>query len=369
MSNSAARPLKSRRPPCYLLSLLIPVYSFLFVLTGPHSASSAFLWVLPMWFTVLVDMWSVQSPARSTAGRQGLSYNCILYILAALQILTIPALLHMATDLKFATPLDWTISVMNLFAIKVIVGTSSSFSGIVVAHELIHRGDAFNRNLGRLLLSLECYEHFATEHLLGHHRNFSRRTDPATARYGESFEAFWRRTVPAQFRNAWRLENRRLNLPHGFSANSSYLKHRVAQGMVFEFGLLVLVFMLYGVVGVVAFAVQAVAAIRKLEAVNYIEHWGLESVSEHPQSQLSWDTDSWFTMSSIVGLSRHSDHHRNACKPYHELEHTPGSPKLPYGYFASVFLTVFFNPHFQKLARHQLRQMELQVAEPEATGR
>lgn len=251
--------------------------------------------------------------------------------------------------------MDWATILANLFAIKVIVGTSSSFSGIVVAHELIHRTDRLNQTLGRLLLSLECYEHFSTEHIRGHHQNFGSLADPATARLGESFEDFWKRTVPAQFKNAWKLENERLGLGETFSINAHFMYHRVAQGIVLEVVLVGSILVFFGVAGLIAFAVQATAAVRKLEAVNYIEHWGLSRASER-RTGLSWDTDSWFTLNAIVGLSRHSDHHRCAGRPYHQLRYRLESPKLPYGYFATVFLSVFFNRKFQTLVRGELAQ-------------
>lgn len=354
MRNFDEKPFRSKFLPSYFLSLLIPGYSFLFVLTGPHSILSAVLWILPMWATVFVDMWSPHSRKQPQANLNPYPYNSILYLLASLQIATILLLLDLSIHLQFGSLNEWTTSLVNLFAIKVIVGTSSSFSGIVVAHELIHRKDRLNQTLGRLLLSLECYEHFATEHIQGHHKNFGTSTDPATAQIGESFEDFWKRTVPAQFKNAWKLENKRLDLDSQFSFDPRYFYHRVVQGLVLEILLLSSIFIIFGVAGLVAFSVQAIAAVRKLEAVNYIEHWGLSRRPRTSGKQLSWDTDSWFTLNAIIGLSRHSDHHRHAGKPYYQLRYCPECPKLPYGYFATVFLSVFFNQKYQSLVRRQL---------------
>ena len=51
--------------------------------------------------------------------------------------------------------------------------------------------------------------------------------DPATARFGETFHQFYRRTVPAQFKSAWRLEKKRLGdeLLFGKLANPQYLDY------------------------------------------------------------------------------------------------------------------------------------------------
>lgn len=281
-------------------------------------------------------------------------FNAILFALAGFQFLNILLLLHMASQLHWSTTAGVITSLFNLFAVKVIIGTSSSFSGIVVAHELIHRSQPTVRILGRLLLCLECYEHFATEHIRGHHQNVGTDADPATARFGESFEAFWKRTVPAQFKHAWRLESNRLGINKAQFVHRRLLNHQVFQGLLFEFALVVGIASFFGLTALLAFALQALAAVRKLEAVNYIEHWGLKRGANGKHTMLSWDTDSWFTLNTLVGLSRHTDHHQYAARPFSELCYHAESPKLPYGYFAMVFITVLNNRYFRSLATKEL---------------
>jgi len=184
--------------------------------------------------------------------------------------------LEMASKLIWDSPLMMITSLINLLAIKIIIGTSSSFSGIVTAHELIHKRTWHSRLLGRLLLSLVCYEHFFTEHLDGHHCNVGCQSDPATARFGESFQAFWKRTVPDQFKHAWQLESKRLLLT-GLKFPTVF-QHHVLQGIAFETLLILLIVYSFGITALVAFLIQAIAAIRKLEAVNYIEHWVLSAI-------------------------------------------------------------------------------------------
>ncbi len=358
MRNAVAARSRISIGPTYLLSLLIPGYSLLFVMTGPHSVPAAIFWILPMWSTVLIDMWSPPSRKQPETGPDPLPYDSILYLLAGLQFLTILTLLNFSTHLNFGGPMEWVTSLINLFGVKVIVGTSSSFSGIVAAHELIHRPERFNHTLGRLLLALECYEHFATEHIRGHHKYFGTLGDAATARSGESYEQFWNRTVPAQFKNAWKLENERLGIGNPIRLDPLFCHHRVAQGLVLELVTLISIVLTFGIPGFLVFAVQAIAAIRKLEAVNYIEHWGLYRSPECSGNLLSWDTDSWFTLNAMVGLSRHSDHHCYTSKPYYQLRYSPESPKLPYGYFATVFLAVSFNDCYQALVRTELKRIQ-----------
>ena len=62
---------------------------------------------------------------------------------------------------------------------------------------------------------------------------------------------------------------------------------------------------------------------------------------------------------TLVGLSRHADHHARAWKPYQQLEYVPESPKLPYGYFGTVVLVLFADHLFRAHATAELRRRGL----------
>jgi len=109
----------------------------------------------------------------------------------------------------------------------------------------------------------------------------------------------------------------------------------------------------------VVYLLQAVVAVRLLEAVNYFEHYGLSRTSRRVRPIDSWDTDSWFTLYTLVGLSRHADHHANASRPYHQLRHFDESPKLPYGYFATVTWLIFANRSFRASMGAELERRKL----------
>lgn len=341
-----------------MLNFVLPVFAIVFLYAGPHSGWTALLWVIPLWFTVLIDLFSPDAWRGSPYQLPTWAYDGLLYVLAGLQISAVVLLVLMATRLHWSSISEVITSLTNLFAVKILIGTNSAFCGIVLAHELIHRPQRHLQALGRLLLSLVCYEHFATEHVRGHHRKVGTVYDPATAHYGETYEAFWRRTVPAQFKSAWKMENRRLGLAP-FKLDGRLLRHRVLQGLLFELALVMIIAFGFGFSAVAAFLIQAVAAVRKLEAVNYIEHWGLMRSGRNVSAADSWDTESWFTLNTMVGLARHADHHLNATSPYQQLQRSRESPKLPYGYFAMVFFTVFMNRYFQQLLTLELRKKGL----------
>ena len=98
---------------------------------------------------------------------------------------------------------------------------------------------------------------------------------------------------------------------------------------------------------------------RLLEAVNYFEHWGLARTTRRVRTIDSWDTDSWFTLYTLVGLSRHADHHAYASRPYQQLRYFDESPKLPYGYFGTVVLALFTKRRLRHLLTAELERRRL----------
>ncbi len=341
----------------HCLCFAIPLYATLFLTAAPHHDLWVLIWVLPIWLLVIVDL---ISPSESRCQQDGLPVwlsDCFLLALAVVQVLNIVLLLNMAMQLQWGTAYAVLISLANLFAIKIAVGTSSAFSCIVLAHELIHRKQMYMKFVGRFLLTLVCYEHFFTEHIRGHHRRFGTPEDPATARFGESYESFWRRTIPAQFKSAWQLESDRLR--NSLKGSVGIIRHRVLQGLVFECVLLLAIFYYFGVIAMIVFLMQALTAVRKLEAINYFEHWGLVRLPGNDKAQDAWDSDSWFTLHTMVGLSRHADHHLHASKPFYQLQLVDQSPKLPYGYFAMIFFTVFQNKRFRAMATQELQKSNI----------
>ena len=73
----------------------------------------------------------------------------------------------------------------------------------------------------------------------------------------------------------------------------------------------------------------------------------------------SWDSDSWFTLFALVGLSRHADHHAYAARPYQALRTWEESPKLPYGYIVTTLMVIFQNARLRALLGAELQRRKL----------
>lgn len=317
----------------HCLSLLFPVLTLIFVATGPHrpweSLPGLAMVVLVVWLDGRARAARAQPPSQGPRW----PFTALVVALAAIQIATIVLLVRMVAISGFT---------IDLVLIGWFVGNNSGWGTLVVAHELIHRRERALKWLGRVLLWTVLYDHFYVEHLRGHHVRVATGDDPATARFGESYAAFFLRTVPAQFRSAWRLSRR-----------------DVITGLVAQALMLAAITWFGGPIALLVFVWQAYNAISLLEAVNYFEHWGLQRSGSRPGPRDAWDTDSWFTLYTLVGLSRHADHHTHPARHYQELRHTDESPKLPRGYYALVAMAQMRNRTFQALMTAELARRRL----------
>ncbi len=334
----------------HLMCFVLPLTTLAFVTTGPHSAWVAPLFLIPLFGSLAADMRSPGDFRQPTPRLVAWPFDAVLYALVVLQIANVVLAARMISAAGFFS-MDTLVGVL-------LVGVNSGYSGIVVAHELIHRNSRSMQFFGRVLMGTALYEHFCTEHIRGHHARIGTAEDPATARFDETFHQFLRRTVPAQFHSAWALENRRLGV-EGRLPVGLWLRHRVVQGVVGEGAFALALFTAFGPAAFFFHLLQAYHAVSSLEAVNYFEHWGLVRTTRKVRPVDSWDTDSRFTLYTLVGLSRHADHHAYASRPYQQLRHWEESAKLPYGYFGMVALVWLRNDLVMKLLTRELERKKL----------
>jgi alkane 1-monooxygenase len=307
------------------------------------------------WLLVIPVMWWADKrsgPAHHPAlvGAAGWPFDLLLVLLSAIQITNV--VLTVSVAHRGQGGIDALVTIL-------LVGVSSGYSAIVVAHELVHRKSRGLFLLGRLLLVTVLYDHFTTEHVRGHHARVGTPEDPATARFGEPYEAFFRRTVPAQFRSAWRIECARLGDEDMRWYDLRLLRSAVVHGVVVEIALAVLTVYAFGPSALLVLVGQAYIAVRLLEAVNYFEHYGLRRVGKKVRPIDSWDSDSWFTLFALVGLSRHADHHAYASRPFHSLRPWDESPKLPNGYIVTALMAIFANRKLRRLLATELERKKL----------
>jgi alkane 1-monooxygenase len=236
--------------------------------------------------------------------------------------------------------------------------TLGSLNGIAIntAHELGHKKEHLERWFARVALAPSGYGHFFIEHNRGHHVRVATPEDPASSRLGESFWAFWPRTVGGSVRNSWRLERTRLRR---MDKRVFSLRNDVLSAWAMTLVLWAVVLGVFGIGVLPYLLIQAVFAFSLLEAVNYLEHYGLlrqrnaNGRYERCAPVHSWNSDHVVTNLFLYHLQRHSDHHANPTRRYQTLRSMAGSPNLPSGYASMISLT-YFPPLWRRVMDHRV---------------
>ncbi|WP_122901316.1 alkane 1-monooxygenase [Acinetobacter sp. B51(2017)] len=256
---------------------------------------------------------------------------------------------HLATR-KDTALLD-TVLLASLLSVVNVVGMN-------VAHELGHKSKTYKHLLAHIALLPSAYSHFRIEHNYGHHRFVATPLDSASAYYGESFWRFLPRTVMGGFKSAINIEKNRLARRHlsFWSLNNELLQVWTA-GLIYHGCML----KLFGKKWLLFQAVQVAYTITLLEAVNYMEHYGLKRQRlangdyAPVTAQHSWNHNSLFSNLLFYQLQRHRDHHAHPTKPFQLLESDPTAPLLPKGYGA-LFGDVFRPKRWFRLMHPRLLQ-------------
>jgi alkane 1-monooxygenase len=235
-------------------------------------------------------------------------------------------------------------------------GIVSGVMAITAAHELVHRSSSLERAAGYFLLFTVGYMHWGIEHVHGHHRWVATPRDPATARLGESFYAFWPRCLRGELRGALLVERERLAR---LGTSPWSWRNRLLWFAGAEVLLPIGLALGWGVSAAIVWAGQALVAVTLLTAINYVEHYGLlrkgsdadgyERVMPHH----AWNASERLTNMFLFNLQRHSDHHTRAAARYHLLRHVDESPQLPTGY-AGMLLVALVPPLWFRLMDRRL---------------
>lgn len=225
------------------------------------------------------------------------------------------------------------------------VGVATGGIGITYAHELIHSKNKWERWGGELLLASVCYGHFSTEHIYNHHRYVATPKDPVTARYAEGFWRFFLRAVWGTAASAWEVDTNHLRRRGRaiFGLSNPWYRYAFVSG-----SFMTVAWLIGGWWGLGLYFVQCFFAILQLEAVNYVEHYGLTRKHlgggkyEHTKPRHSWNSSHSLTNLLFINLQRHSDHHYKPDRRYPLLQSysEDDAPQLPYGYPMMVLIAM-----------------------------
>jgi alkane 1-monooxygenase len=319
----------------------IRTMKYMFVWTGVAAGFLSLLgtgiwcYSLPIYAFVLVPLLELairpdpnnMSEAEQEVAKANRWYDLQIYLIVPVQVALMVALCwHLKND---------TLTTAETIGKIWSAGIGCGVMGINVAHELGHRSTWYEQLMAKILLLTSLYMHFFIEHNRGHHKHVSTPEDPASARRGEMLYTFAIRSVWGSYWSAWRLENKRLRKlgKSPFSLRNEMLIFQLIQA-----SLLAMIGFTMGWFVLIGFVAAAVSGFLLLEAVNYIEHYGLQrkrsasGVYEAVSHKHSWNSDHLIGRLLLFELSRHSDHHYRAARKYQTLRHMDGSPQMPTGY-------------------------------------
>jgi len=229
--------------------------------------------------------------------------------------------------------------------------------GIIYGHELAHT-KGFSFVISRLMMGLSGSAHFSYAHVYNHHLELASEDDPATSPRGRSiYRHFWLSHM-GQSKFLFQMEKQRLK-----RMNSSFLSfnNRWIRGYLMSLPTIFLFVWAGGLIGIACLFVIWTISNFELEALNYMEHYGLIREKGQPiDYRHSWDNDSLFTSWFFIEIGRQADHHDRGETHFWELDDV-GAPNPGWGYFTE-FVIALVPPLWHSVYRQKLRDWDNQFA-------
>ena len=208
--------------------------------------------------------------------------------------------------------------------------------GIIYGHELSHcKGFAFI--ISRMTMGLSGSAHFCYAHVYNHHLELASEDDPATAPRGRTIYGHYLLSYLGQSKFVFNMEKERLSR---MGVPFISWQNRWIRGYMMSVPSAVLFFMAGGWIGIAALATVWVISNFELEALNYLEHYGLIRVKDQPiDYRHNWDNNTLFTSWFFIEIGRQADHHDRGETHFWELENV-GCPNTGWGYFVVFFIAL-----------------------------
>jgi alkane 1-monooxygenase len=341
----------------WMLGLVVPILPMAGAGMVDGTGWELFYWMGPIWILVLIPLadvligtdranppqWAVKELADDHY------YRWLTYLYPPLQYFSFFAGCVIITT----RDVTW----FGALGLALTVGAVGGI-GIANAHELGHKREAVEKWLSKIVLAQTAYGHFFVEHNRGHHARVATPEDPASSRLGETFYAFFPRTVLGSLRSGWELERDRLARVgkrtwsvHNDVLNAWAMTVVLFGGTVAWFGAEIVPFLV----------IQAVFGFSLLEVVNYLEHYGLlrqkdeQGRYERCTPQHSWNSNHVASNVFLYHLERHSDHHAHPTRRYQALRHFDDSPQLPSGYGLMLGLA-YIPPLWRRVMDHRVAE-------------
>lgn len=232
---------------------------------------------------------------------------------------------------------------------------------VPVAHELMHRKDAFSRGLARFICAFFGDAHRDLPHVYTHHIHFDTEADADYAPRGMTVYPFMWRCTKRNFEELVAAARKR-------SAVTGLALWSPRNFLFWELALLAAIPIavgLYGglLAGVLTLTAQIMAKFG-LEALNYIQHYGLVRVPGSPtRLHHTWNHLTWLDRTIGYEITTHVDHHIDPDLRFDQLVPHPEAPQMPNLFVCAV--SAFIPPlWFRGVVMPLLKDWDLRHASP-----
>lgn len=253
-------------------------------------------------------------------------------------------------------PYQEGISGMNLIGATLSIGIFAGI-GIIYGHELAHT-KGFSFVISRWMMGLSGKAHFCYAHVYNHHLELGHEDDPATSPRGRSLYAHFPLSGLGQSKFLYTMEKQRLA-----RQGKPFVtwENRWIRGYAMSLPTLLLFWWAGGWVGIGCLAVVWMISNFELEALNYLEHYGLIREKGQPiDYRHSWDNSTAFTSWFFIEIGRQADHHDRGETHFWELDDV-GAPNTGWGYF-TLYALALVPPLWHRYMRKVLAKWDEEFA-------
>lgn len=233
---------------------------------------------------------------------------------------------------------------------------------VPVAHELMHRKDAFSRGCAKFISAFFADAHRDVPHVYTHHIHFDTLADADYAPRGMTVYPFMWRCTRRNFEELLAAARQR-------RAATGAALWSPRNLLFWEFALLAaipLAVALYG--GVLAGLLTLVAQVTSkflLESLNYLQHYGLVRVPGSPtRLHHTWNHLGWMDRTIGYEITTHVDHHIDPDLRFDQLVPHPDAPQMP-NLFVCAVHAYFPKLWFERIAKPRLEDWDRRFASPE----
>lgn len=233
---------------------------------------------------------------------------------------------------------------------------------VPVAHELMHRKDTLSRWLAKVISACFGDAHRDIPHVYTHHIHFDTDVDPDYAPRGTTVYPFmWRCTLQNFREMVEAARKRKQSTGAALWSPRNLLFWEVALLLAFPVGAALIGGWLAGALVLLA---QVISKFF-LEALNYLQHYGLVRVPGTPtQRHHTWNHLTWIDRTVGFEITTHVDHHVDPDLRFDQLVPHPDAPQMPNLFVCAV--SAFIPPlWFGKIAMPRLREWDLHHASPQ----